>query len=176
MAWQTPVYDREYSDVEEAKRLINKVKNSGYGSLTQQEKSDWDSGNLKGCRNKNDLNRIENNCAYLSNILGLDLETKTDWDYSTTPLQKDIKRIRNNVLKIKNRIYEIISFETNDVPDLPINTYYKMNNIEHVLYLIYQSLSDNQLMRWHDLDDINETWNQLDNKELLWKNAYILNE
>lgn len=137
MSWITPIYNRTESDVAYAKLLIDKIKNTGYDSLSVTEKSDWDSG-LKGCRNASDLNRIENNCEYLGNELDLELDVKTDWDYDVTPLEQDIQRICDNVSAIK----EASGIETNPVPELPINNIYKLNTIEEILALVYGSLQN----------------------------------
>ena len=112
MAWQTPVYDRSNEDVEEAKYLINKIKNDGYSSLTASEKTKWDSGTLKGCRNVNDLNRIEGNCVYLSTAFGVTLPhtPKTDWNTQTTPLQSDIQNICDNVSALKTYLQARVEY------------------------------------------------------------------
>jgi hypothetical protein len=31
-------------------------------------------------------------------------------------------------------------------------------------------------MRWSDLDDIQETWDELDAKGIVWQDAYLLSE
>lgn len=176
MAWQTPVYDRTNEDVEEAKYLINKINNEGYSSLNVEEKAKWDSGTLKGCRNYIDLNRIGNNCAYLGSVIGVTLPhtPKTDWDQQTTPLQTDIQNICDNVSALKTYLDGIITVPMPDIPVLPINSFYKLNDIEYILFLIYDTY--NKLMRWSDLDDIQETWDELDAKGIVWQDAYLLSE
>ena len=57
-----PVTDRNLMDVNIAKEFISKIQVSGYNSLTDSEKTQWQSG-LKGFLNYTDLNRIEDNSA-----------------------------------------------------------------------------------------------------------------
>ena len=140
MAWQTPVFNRTQKDIYRAKDLINKIKQYGYNSLSSEEKSEWDSG-LKGCRNASDLNRIENNCEYLGDELDLDLDLKNDWDYGTTPLYEDILRILSNINEIKNNLPTPIP-DIPITPDPPINTIDKLNDIELILKLVYDSLQN----------------------------------
>lgn len=175
MAWQTPVFDRTEADVYTARTLINKINTSGYSSLTEDEKTLWDSGDLKGCRNVNDLNRIENNCNELATELGLTIETKLDWDYDTTPMSEDIQRICDNVSTIREALLDIVYVSIPVVPELPINDFDKMNDIEEILYIVHDTLH-NDLMLWADLDNIGETWAELDYKELYWQNGYLKNE
>lgn len=170
MPWIDPVYDRNEDDVSTATRIIGEVNANGYSSLSVEDKALFDAG-LKACRNYTDLNRIENNCDYLGNILGLSLTTDTSWTVSKTPLGSDIQRICDNVDAIKTAMQAIAPVYFPDVPSLPINTIYKMNDIEEILYMIYDTY--NHIIRWHDLDDIDETWDELDSKQLLWQEYYL---
>lgn len=176
MAWITPVYDRTDEDLGEAIYLSNKIKTDGYSSLTAEEKTKWDSGNLKGCRNANDLNRIEGNCAYLASLLSVTLPhtPKTNWDNETTPMQTNIQNICDNVSAIKSYFDSIVSVIMPDVPSLPINSFYKLNDLEKILFTIYDSY--NRLMRWSDLDSLNQSWDELDAKEITWQEGYFINE
>jgi len=170
MPWIEPVFDRNEDDVSTATRIISEVNANGYSSLSVEDKALFDSG-LKACRNYTDLNRIENNCDYLGNILGLSLITDTSWTVSKTPLESDIQRICDNVDAVKNAMQSIVPVYIPDVPELPINTIYKMNAIEEILYMV--DYVYNQMIRWDDLDEINETWDELDSKQLLWQDYYL---
>jgi hypothetical protein len=173
MPWIGPVFDRNEDDVSTATRIISEVNANGYNSLSVEDKALFDSG-LKACRNYIDLNRIENNCDYLGNILGLSLTTDTSWTVSKTPLESDIQRICDNVDAIKNAMQSIVPVYIPEVPALPINTIYKMNALEEILYMV--DYVYNQMIRWDDLDEINETWDELDSKQLLWQDYYLKEE
>ena len=91
MAWIDPIYDRTQADVD----LI---------------KLDPTNSNNKGAYNYTDLNRIESNCEYIMNLLNnsdlfyypINIEVKTDWNVKDIPHIKDINRIRQNILTLKN--------------------------------------------------------------------------
>lgn len=166
-----PVYDRTEQDVAYAKYLRDKIFQSGYDSFTPEEKSVWDSG-LRGCRNVSDLNRIENNCQYLGDLLHLELDTKTDWDYSTTPLQEDIQRICDNVSAIKNKILLTVQVDFPATPELPINNIYKLNTLELILFMANNAL-DYMYLNFGELSDLNETWAEIDAKQLYWQEGYL---
>ena len=71
---------------------------------------------LKGAYNYTDLNRIENNCKYVMNLLNnsglfyypIIVETKTDWTMKDIPHIKDINRIRKNIqlTKVESEHFE----------------------------------------------------------------------
>ena len=82
------IYDRTLDDVETA--LINA------GSRI----------NLKGSYNYTDLNRVENWCKYIEEILkkygfSQNLEIKTNWFLTDYPTRKEIDRIRSNIDTLK---------------------------------------------------------------------------
>ena len=135
------VYDRTQTDLEKASYLINKVKTEGFEHLTPIEAEEWNKG-LKACRNASDLNRIENACSIIAeqlksaNILTSEITTKTNWTYSDVPSRSDIQNILSNVDILRSAIlkyyHNIIR-----VPNNPINTIEKLNNIEKILYEVY---------------------------------------
>lgn len=123
MGWINPIFDRTRVDVDLAKLVPT-------------------SENSKGTYNYTDLNRIENNCEYVKELLNnsgffpiqIEIETKTNWNVSDIPNIEEINRIRQNILTLKNgmnlgREYEEIEFS---------NTmdYIKANILEKDLYLI----------------------------------------
>ncbi len=73
-------------------------------------KLDPTNSNNKGAYNYTDLNRIESNCEYIMNLLNnsdlfyypINIEVKTDWNVKDIPHIKDINRIRQNILTLKN--------------------------------------------------------------------------
>lgn len=132
MDWITPVTDRTLSDVNRLKALRNKIALNSYDSLTQEEKIYWMFGNsnyipfilsngdilttseneaievldskpgVKGAFNYADLNRVENNIQYVSDLLKgsgyyNNVEVKTNWTMNDLPYLDDFNRIRNNI-------------------------------------------------------------------------------
>jgi len=89
--WLDPIYDRTQLDVDTIKL-------------------DPTNENTKGAYNYTDLNRVENNCEYVMNLLNnsglfyipVTISVKTDWTVDDIPNIKDINRIRNNIITLKN--------------------------------------------------------------------------
>lgn len=101
-SWIEPIWQRTQADVDYALRLNNKIARNGWSSLTPQEQSDWAAG-LIGCLNYWDLNRIEMDSEFLSNLLyqygyGFgEISAKTDWTMTDFPYSAEMERIRSNV-------------------------------------------------------------------------------
>ena len=125
--WLKPIYDRTRADVD----LI---------------RLDPTNENNKGTYNYTDLNRIENNCQYVMNLLNtsglfyipVKIEVKTNWTIKDIPNIKDINRIRQNIITLQNGMtlgkgYEEIEFSNT------LN-YIKANILEKDLYLIKRML------------------------------------
>lgn len=130
------IYDRNLLDVQIAKEFREKILKNGFESLSDEEKAQWLTG-LKGCINYTDLNRIEKNCATLSDIFNLNLITKTDWSVADAlnARNADFARIRSNVEKIRQTKY--VYSTTPSTPTLPLNRYDKINDLERILYDVY---------------------------------------
>lgn len=128
------IFDRNIMDVARAKELRKKAVETGYASFTAAEKAEWDSG-LKGTLNYTDLNRIEGNCRVLAQLFGMEMTTKTDWKLQDVPTKQDFNRIRQNVETLKGSKYTPSSVP--DTPELPLNTYQKINDLEKILYHIH---------------------------------------
>jgi hypothetical protein len=93
---------------------------------------------LKGCYNYIDLNRVEEWCKYLSNLLnsygyGNLINGKTDWGINDIQTVEQMARYLNNV-KILMETF-ILKKDTPKLPDT-INklTYSQANDIEKILY------------------------------------------
>lgn len=129
------VFDRNENDLEEAKDLIDTVRKFGFNGLTDYEKSRWNSG-LKACRNASDLNRIGNACNIIGELLNLQINEKTDWDFIDIPTDEDIQSILDSVQNIRNEMAGYVSGMP-DVPQNPINSINNMNNVEKILYDVY---------------------------------------
>lgn len=128
--WSNPVYDRTQADVDYAKSQIRYFKQNG--GIT-------DGKNLKGCLNTDDLNRIEFNTEFLSDLLTTlyyfnTINKHSDiWYMGSVPDVNHINRIIDNVSKL-----QLAYFTPNNSPDLPDNLihYEEVNNIEECLYLL----------------------------------------
>lgn len=119
------IYDRTQSDVDYA---INNPQSSSF---------------LKGAYNYVDLNRIENWCAYIAEQLNsynysVSIETKTDWLMSDFPTKTQMKRIRDNVERLKNAFTAITEVPSN----MDKMTYKKANDLERVLYEINKFIAN----------------------------------
>lgn len=96
--------------------------------------------NNKGNYNATDLNRVEEWCKYLSDLLKEygyynSIVTKTDWEIGLGKQNQtsEINRIKNNLQKLKDAFYEIAG--TPEVPStdrLAIN-YQEANNMEKIM-------------------------------------------
>ena len=128
--WTEPIYDRTQHDVEYAKSRIKYFKENG--GITDGE-------DLKGCLNVVDLNRIENNTGYLSDLL-ISLyyfnsisKLSSNWNMSNMPTLEHINRIIDNVKKLQTAY-----FKPSGSPNLPntLTHYEEVNSIEKCLYLL----------------------------------------
>ena len=91
----------------------------------------------KGAYNYSDLNRVERATAELSNMLGLGLITKTDWQMWDVPKQSDMERYLNNIKKIQNALNIEIG-----IPNTMSNLDFGFaNNIETVLLTAFNKLA-----------------------------------
>ena len=114
------IFDRTANDVEYARN--------------NPSAEEW----LKGCYNYIDLNRVEEWCKYLSNLLNSYgyvnlIDEKTDWNVNDIQTIEQMERYLKNV-KILMETFIL----KNDTPKLPdtINklTYSQANDIEKILY------------------------------------------
>lgn len=130
--WIAPVYDRTEEDVEYA-RVYNK-------SPSESAASEY-----KGALNASDLNRIEGNCAYLSELLHSrgytsHVTVKTDWTMTDFPTLAEFTRIRDNITELM-RAYA----QAEDMPDMRTDSrtdYVEINNMEFDLYRINEMIAN----------------------------------
>lgn len=116
------IFDRLLSDVEKA---LNNPNNSEY---------------LKGSYNYTDLNRVEQWCQHLMNILSNygfaeALNIKTNWNLKDYPTRAQIDRIRHNIDKLKDFCYGII---TETIVYNNTMNYEQANILEKILFDIDQ--------------------------------------
>ena len=135
----TFVYDRTQDDVDRAKELYS----IGWKNLTDAQKTEWLSG-LKGCLNTADLSRIENNIFAISQLFEVPLQTNKD-SIPDIPGATYFAKMLENVAAL--RATGFIYLTTPAVPDKPINTYQKVNDIERILRDIYSVYVANNTSR-----------------------------
>jgi hypothetical protein len=140
-AWIEPVWQRTKADVEYAAYLNDKIGRSGWNSLTSQEQSAWAAG-LTGCLNYWDLNRIEQDVGYLSDMLNgygytQEILCKTDWAMTDFPRVSEVERIRSNV----QTLIDAYCAQTVALPDtLESPDYQVINDLENVLRLMQEMI------------------------------------
>lgn len=145
--WVRPVFDRTSQDV----LKVQTYENIGFKYLTNEQKEEWLNG-LKGALNKNDLNRIENNTEFLAEIYGISGMTfKTNWGYTDILSRPDYERILGNIRTLTT-VFETLE-STPSIPELPLNTYRKINDLERILYDIYW-VYENQSLAFSREDEI----------------------
>lgn len=141
-SWIEPVWQRTQADVDYALHLNNKIARNGWSSLTPQEQSDWAAG-LIGCLNYWDLNRIEMDSEFLSNLLyqygyGFGgISAKTDWATTDFPYSAEMERIRTNVQTLIDVYHE----QGIPLPETLQNLdWRKLNDLENVLKLMKEMI------------------------------------
>ena len=131
--WLDPVFDRTEADVNFAKEQIALWRN--------KLEPVSDSYALKGCLNISDINRIEENVQYLSDVLnelGYPQGAYTKrWGKDNLPNVGDVRRILFNVELLLDAYYK-----TPGAPSVPgsMSAYTDINAIEENLYNIKQLL------------------------------------
>lgn len=94
---------------------------------------------LKGCLNLSDITRIEDDIAYLSNLLigyrfPIAINSK-EWTTAGLPAANDMKRIGNNIRSLFNGFYTPIG--ASPIPDVMLS-YQDINALEYNLHLLKQ--------------------------------------
>lgn len=129
------VVDRTPADVEYWRSLQQK----GYAAMTDEEKSLWSSGTMKGAYNISDLNRVGAALNYMRETLAdagqIDrnsFSAKTDWVLSDIPTAKNLSDYLAYVEQIRNATKHLA-----ETPLTPADTgtlnYSGANDIEKIL-------------------------------------------
>ncbi len=136
MRWIVPVVDRTLLDVQNALTQIEAWRSQFAAGQTPTVTE------LKGCLNVTDLNRIEQNTLYISQMIRgygfqTDVTVKTDWTESGLPNADDVNRIINNIKEIRDKYYEPAG-----MPSLPqtMVSFSDINAIEQSLLLFREML------------------------------------
>ena len=131
MPWIEPIFDRTSDDV----LKVQTYDTIGFKYLSNEQKIEWMNG-LKGALNFKDLNRIENNMEFFANLYEIEnMNFKTNWSYADIPSRLDFQRIVDNLKVLVNRGKVLKT--TPKIPDLPLNSYQKINDLEKILYDLY---------------------------------------
>lgn len=167
----TLVYDRTYADVERLRELVVKIMQSGYSSLTEDEKAEY-MNSPKGAWNYTDLNRISEAVTYIRNAMnsfltnyasdvaskGLGGSSAYDpyydvWDLWNLPVPpvwtayvKALRTTAKQMLDAVNALRSLIEYD-GDLPEVPTLTalrqadYSTANDLERLLYELYQAVT-----------------------------------
>lgn len=97
--------------------------------VTDRTVEDIQERNQKGFLNARDLNRIEKNNHTIGELAALIIPAKYDWQVGELPRPSDYLRIRQGVQKLRDYVHRST---TPQVPESPLNTYQKINDIEQI--------------------------------------------
>ena len=137
------VYDRTQADVDYVSELIH----IGWNNWTDEQKAEWMEG-LKGCLNTSDLERIENAISEIADLLGLEIVTR-DGNLPEFPDSEYFQQLLNNVSAIRQEGSGYLHPDTPEVPSQPVNTYQKVNDIEKILFDVYDIFTANVNSRYY---------------------------
>ena len=129
------IYDRVQADVDR----VYELRRIGWENLGREQREEWLAG-MKGCLNTSDLKRIENDIFVIAQLLRVEVQTNKD-NLPDIPDTLYFQRLLKNVQTLRETKY--IYHDTPDVPAQPLNTYEKINDVEHILHDIYWSYEKN---------------------------------
>lgn len=112
--WQQPIYDRTKADVS--------------------------AGADKCYINAALLNRLEDNSAYLAELLGPKIQTKT-WVPTDLLTRSEMERILQNIQTLRDAYHTLPG--TPALPETPSTLYSDINTMEQVLWSMYELWSRN---------------------------------
>lgn len=137
--------------------------------ITDRTAEDLVPGNPKGKYDYIDYNRVGEATNYVSaEIGGLNIIAKTDWVRGDIPRDSQMTKYRTDIKKIVDRLVLDNELPTNNHD---IATIEGANQLEYALKEADSVVQD--LMRWSDVDNLNETWDELDAKGLVWTERFI---
>ena len=128
------VYDRTQADVDH----FYDLQRIGWQNLSDDQRTEWLRG-LKGCLNKSDLRRIENDIHVIAQLLCMDIQKNKD-NIPDIPDELYFATILSNVAKLMTSEYRYQ--DTPKLPSAPLTTYQQWNDIEHILHDIYLIYTD----------------------------------
>lgn len=126
------VYDRTQADVDRVKVLAEK----GFSGMTETEQTEWLAG-MKGALNLSDLTRIVNAMTIIAGWLSVSISTKS---VPSMPKAAFYKSMLADIEKMRSATP--VHSGTPQTPERPVNTYQKVNDIEHILHDMYSIISN----------------------------------
>lgn len=128
----------------------------------------------KGKYDYRDYNRVGTATSYVALELNnkgytdVSVTVKTDWANTDIPFQSQMTTYRNNV----KTIVDALEME-NELPTTNKNiaTILGANQLEKALYDAHNIIA--KLMTWNDVDELRETWETLDSKQLKWGKYFL---
>jgi hypothetical protein len=126
-------------------------------------------GDPKGKYDYEDYNRVGRAINEVANeIGGLGINAKVTWEAVDIPRASDITTYRGYVQTIVD-----VTGISNKLPTTnnDVLTITGANQIEQALVDAHNIV--NRIMRWQDVNNLQETWDQLDAKQLTWGNYFI---
>ena len=137
--------------------------------ITDRTDEDLVPGNPKGKYDYRDYNRVGEATNYVATeIGGLNITAKTDWVRGDIPRDSQMTKYRADIKKIVDRLALDNELPTNNHD---IATIEGANQLEIALKDADTIVQD--LMRWSDVDELNETWDELDAKGLVWTERFV---
>lgn len=116
-----------------------------------------------------DYNRVGAAINYVANeIGGLGITAKIDWTNTDIPRASDITAYRGYVQTIVNVTGSGYPLPTTNSAVLTVTG---ANQIEKALYGTHNMIS--RIMRWQDVNNLQETWDTLDAKNITWGDYFI---
>ena len=173
------IFDRTQEDVDRVKTLKTQIMTDGFSSLSSAERAEYLAG-MRGAYNYTDMNRVGQAVAYIAQRMTalpeqlyayrqahgvaedsiynlpydpaqVSVTPKTDWKVSDIPSQTQIKTYLGNISNLRS----ILTLPS-DTPSPPQNlngmTYTVANNLEKILYVIYQRFLEIET-GWYNLID-----------------------
>lgn len=175
----TLIYDRTAEDVERVKTLKTQIMTNGLSSLSSAERAEYLAG-MRGAYNYTDMNRVGQAVAYIAGRMtalpgqlqayrqshgvaedsvydlpydpsAVSVTPKTDWSVSDIPTQAQIRIYLANISNLRS-ILTLPSGTPSPPANLNGMTYTIANNLERILYVIYQRFTEIEA-EWYDLID-----------------------
>lgn len=175
----TLIYDRTQADVDRVFTLKNKILTEGLNALSAEELAEYMAG-MKGAYNYTDMNRVGQAVAYIADrmiALPTELETyreerevaddpayhvpydadsvvvtaKTNWAMGDTPTQSVVAAYLADLSTLRKQITLPA-----DAPAVPTSlnnlTFSVANDIEYLLYVIYQAFLEVEATLYRKID------------------------
>ena len=140
--------------------------------ITDRVASDLVYGNPKGKYDYRDYNRVGEAANYVANKLGVEISLPTNYQNSYIPFDDEITTYRTSIRDVAWCVSLKNPLPTNNANILTIQG---ANQLEQALIDANKVADEhyNEFLRWNDLDELNETWSELDTKELKWQDFFI---